>query len=387
MNDGKKKVRSILYISLEYPNEASGVWKKIISQCQALHLNGIRTYLVCNTTQGISLFTFANQSWELEDCRTDVSGKKNLFEQVISYKRLLDFAAQKASVLSCNNIYIRAIPLLPFMLSFLKNMHQESRKIFWEIPTFPYRRELIDKRNIKTLVFDLLFFRFLKRYVSHFVIVSDRIQADQFKEKLVMFSNGINVEKYSIRVYKPDPDVFHMIGVAHYSYWHGYDRLLSGMQHYYQSGGQEFKVHLHLIGPEMDNLQELTTQYGLKEYVTFYGDVASAKLDDLFNLADIAVASLAMHRKKFRMTSELKIREYFARGIPYLAGCHDIDIPENYPYKLVVSSDDSPIDINQIIRFVQGLPESTIYNHAMRTFAHEKLDWVHKMETIAKRCM
>ena len=61
------------------------------------------------------------------------------------------------------------------------------------------------------------------------------------------------------------------------------------------------------------------------------------------------------HRIGLSESPTLKVREYCARGIPWIIACKDPDFPDDFPYILRVPPDESPIDIDPVIDFAQKI--------------------------------
>ena len=66
------------------------------------------------------------------------------------------------------------------------------------------------------------------------------------------------------------------------------------------------------------------------------------ELDELFDLADFAIGSLARHRSHIDKIKTLKNREYAARGIPFIYSETDEDF-DRMPYILKAPADESAI--------------------------------------------
>ena len=148
----------------------------------------------------------------------------------------------------------------------------------------------------------------------------------------------------------------HLIGVAEVHYWHGYDRLIHGLGEYYRQYHDK-EIYFHIVGgvwkSEMYHSQhapgfhELITHYHIEKQVIFHGQKMGKELDELFDLADFAIGSLARHRM---------------------------------PYILKAPADESAIDITKIIRFCSTLdiPPKQIRNSIYH------LSWKNQMEKVIK---
>ena len=70
----------------------------------------------------------------------------------------------------------------------------------------------------------------------------------------------------------------------------------------------------------------------------------------MFEIADFAIGSLGRHRSGITSIKTLKNREYAARGFPFTYSETDEDF-DSTPYVWKVQPDESPIDIQELIKF------------------------------------
>lgn len=277
-------------------------------------------------------------------------------------------------------VYIRRfIPLsLGFvsMLAYIKNINKDC-KIIYEIPTYPYDSEHRGFKGNIILLIDKIFRQKLKYYIDYIVTYS---QDDViFGIKTIKIMNGIDCSAVSpIDVIKYRQETIRLIAVAQFAEWHGYDRLIKGLYEYYKKAPEK-KVFIDFVGNGgvLQQYQKMVALYGLEEYVIFHGVLTGDFLSDVFNQADVAVCSLGCHRKGIDLSSELKSREYMARGLPMISSTKIDILPDDYPYIQYVPEDDSPIDINTVINFYNSLTrqenrEAQIRN--IRNFAETHFD-------------
>ena len=97
--------------------------------------------------------------------------------------------------------------------------------------------------------------------------------------------------------------------------------------------------------------QNLIERYGLNNHVIFHGQLFGKALDEVFNLCQFAIGSLGRHRCGITDIKTLKNREYATRGIPFIFSEHDSDF-DNQHYVLKAPADESPINIQQILDFI-----------------------------------
>src|SRR5665647_1646028 len=142
------------------------------------------------------------------------------------------------------------------------------------------------------------------------------------------------------------------------------------------------KVFFHIAG-DSDNTEpirykELVKKCDLSNYVIFYGRKTGKELDMIYNKADIAVGSLGCHRISIKNVKTLKNREYCARGLPFFYSETDVDF-EDKDFIFKVPSNDSPIEIEEIINFVTN---NKLDEVKIRKYACENLTWEKQFEKV-----
>jgi hypothetical protein len=152
-----------------------------------------------------------------------------------------------------------------------------------------------------------------------------------------------------------------LIGVAEVHYWHGFDRLIAGLGEYYKETSHPRQVFFHIVGgvwkSEMydsihaPGFSELMDKYGIRDKVVFHDQLFGEDLNMVFNQCSFAIGSLARHRSGITSIKTLKNREYATRGIPFIYSEKDSDFDQQ-PYVIKASPDESPIDIQQILDFI-----------------------------------
>jgi glycosyltransferase involved in cell wall biosynthesis len=241
------------------------------------------------------------------------------------------------------------------------------------------------------IMWELTFGCLCRSYTDGIIGVTDEITSYELERSRIInmpyitIGNGIDV--YRTRIRKPpslvDEELI-LLCVASFSRWHGIDRLLRGLSHYKGS----IKVRLYMVGngPEIPNLRLIVKELSLADNVIFTDILGGSLLDDIFDKSHIAIGSLGLHRMNMKEASILKAREYCARGIPFLYECSDPDFPDNFPYIKIVSGDESPIEIEEVIRFAKEVYLDPEHHIKMRAYAEENLDWSVKMKMLKEFC-
>ncbi|MGN0220524.1 MAG: glycosyltransferase family 1 protein [Prevotella sp.] len=273
----------------------------------------------------------------------------------------------------------------PVLVRLFDKMKKAGIKCVTEIPTFPYDSEFKGyplKYKIP-LYIDMIFRKALARKMQAIVTFSNEERI--FGKRTIRISNGIDLD--SIALHKPKKqDDIHLIAVAEIHYWHGFDRLVAGMGEYYKTNPHGRKVYFHVVGWEDDRgttsngyltVNQMANRYGIERYIINHGKLFSEKLDEVFNQCVFAIGSLGRHRSGITDIKTLKNREYAARGISFVYSENDSDF-EDKPYIIKAPADESPINIQSIIAFIDNhhINPSDI----RKTVEH--LSWKYQMEKV-----
>jgi len=283
-------------------------------------------------------------------------------------------------------LYIRYPFAIPSFMRFLRATKKATpnTKIIVEVPTFPYRQELRSPKQRVLLALDDLGRMRLKEYVD--VIVTFFGQSEIFGIPCIQTANGIDVDQIPLRAKASRETGTSIIVVANLARWHGIDRILQGLAQYHEHGGA-MPVRLDIVGdgPAMEELRTLAHDLRIEDAVCFYGTRSGRELDALFSHADIALGSLGMHRLGLHRSSSLKAREYCARGVPFVLASKDPDFPDGTQFVKQVSADESAIDVQAVLDFVNKLRErNPNYMMDMRRYAERRLTWKAKLEPIVR---
>ena len=199
-----------------------------------------------------------------------------------------------------------------------------------------------------------------------------------------VLANGIEVEKYPVKDYLEfDGRFLKILFIASTTArWHGLDRLLHGMANY--KGNK--KIELNLIGSVTQEIKGLIKSLDLENNIILHGVKYGKELDRIFDSVHVAIGTLGIHRENLIFGSTLKVREYMARGIPFVISYIDEDIEPGFPLCLNLQANNDPIDIDEVIRFAGKI--YTDYGQKipfmMRSYALKKMDYKVKAKSFLK---
>ena len=374
----------LLYTIIFFGKEPSGVQKKIISQVKNLNNLGLSTviYSLTGTNDDSSPSPQVNKiiipNLEYHPPKSFFAKKRRINVRDYAFNKIIE-------TLNADEILYTRIPSPSRITSkLLKN--SRKCKIVIEYQTIePIQGRLNGEYG--GLVFDFLYGDDIRKFTDGIVGVTDEITQYQVtrsgdpKKPHITIGNGINVDSVTMRqqvLYREED--LNLLCVANISRWHGLDRLIRGLGSY--PGPTRVTLHIAGNGSEVPYLKKIINQLNITDQVIFHGLTTGKDLDDLFNTCHIAIGSLGMHRKGLTQTSELKAREYCARGIPYIISCADPDFPEEFPFIQRLPPDESPVSIERIIEFAQKVYKDPEHPQKMRAYAVEHLDWAVKMKIL-----
>lgn len=374
----------LTYFYYKSPNQGSGVEKKVFTQVQCLHKLGVnaRLLLINDTglpSQNVSYITekmvYINGIFQKVKLITIVwreSLKVNLLKECL------------CSRIEGDIIYMRSPYPSPQLWLFLKK--HLGAKVVTEHQTLEWEEYKLQNKY-SYLIADLVLGNAIRKHTDAIVGVTDEITQYQLSragdpnKPHITIGNGFDVASALIRT-PPSytNNDLHLLCVANVSRWHGLDRLLRGLATH--NGTPRVILHIAGDGAELPSLQQMTEELGISDRVIFHGFTSGEALDALFDQCHLAVGSLGIHRIGLEEASILKAREYCARGIPFIYGISDPDFPPDFPYILQLPSDESPIDIKQVIAFADKVFADPDHPQKMRAYAEEHLDWSVKMKKL-----
>jgi len=205
------------------------------------------------------------------------------------------------------------------------------------------------------------------------------------RNKTQLIANGIDVASIPFRKNTPvwPINTFIMVAVGSLGQWHAFDRAIRGIANYKNSTSSQEKVNIHLIivgdGECRQSWEKLAEELGVLHCVEFTGFKTGSELTQLVDLAHVAVASLGLFRKGLDMASDLKSREYTARGLPFIAAGDDIDFDPTPGFVLKLENSDVPVDMGSVISWYENLAKNENLALEIRRYADDQLDFSKKM--------
>ena len=368
-------IKSVLYLSFSGYSNHNGISKKKLAQIKGLKECGcsvVNCYYTVNSENGDRL-------WMADD-NVLVNLGSGIWAKIrkrIDYTPILNYIEKQQIGL----VYMRSEHnASPFLIRFVRQLSSLRVKTVMEIPTYPYDQEYSTFKGKCFLFIDRIFRKRLAKELHAIVTFSN--QKEIFGQRTIQISNGIDFSSLHLKRNSHNPGELHLLGVAEIHFWHGFDRIIAGLANYYQRTERPYKVYFHIVGAFFgarvrDEILNLIADHHLEKYVILHGPQYGPELDVLFDLADLGIGSLGRHRSGITFIKTLKNREYAARGIPFIYSEMDSDFDRmDYIYK--IPSNDSSIEIDQIIQFYQQLEISA--KDIRESVCH--LSWKKQMQTV-----
>lgn len=386
-------MRLYFYHQLNDPNLNQSVNQKVLKQCYHLEQCGldVRLFLILiqdaknrkkNEALEIDGYSFISLVG-LKESNMPVGiiyKLRRQWELRGIYMKLID-SASPSDVIYSRHPY----PLFYLLFPPYSKNKRKCKLVFEHNTIEPNEYKLLGKTTIYLL--DYFIGGLMRKRADAIVGVTNEITSYEVKRSgnpkkpHITIGNGFDVASVPLSSKPQSPkNEFHLLCVANVSRWHGLDRLLLGLATY--RGTKQVILHIVGSGSELTHLQKLADDLGISDRVIFHGFLTGKPLDTIFDLCHVAVGSLGIHRIGINESSILKSREYCARGIPFIIANYDADFPPEFPYVLRFSADESPIDLEQVIRFAKEVYADPYHPQKMRSYAEEYLDWSVKMEML-----
>lgn len=293
-----------------------------------------------------------------------------------------DYTEAYAKIVKPDFLYVRGIGYDRKACTFLKWVKKCNPNclILVELPTYPYAREQL--RSIQGIVLfpkTLWNRRRISKYIDRYVLT---VQGYEYVNgvKTISIRNGVDVDgTIPVSPTIPKDDTVRLSAIAMMQSYHGYERLINGLEKYYSSGGKR-KVEVYLVGkgPEVGKYKKMVTEKGLQEYIHFPGEKSGDELDEIYDHTDLAVECLGCYKNGIYKLSSLKCCEYLAKGLPVLSGVeNEMFGSQEVKFICRVPNDESPIDILAVMNFYDKIYSGTgreEITRVVRQFAKEKAD-------------
>lgn len=389
----------IFYVFTSASLHGGSVQQKVLNQIRSLRMYGVD----CK-----GLFFTTDNTNEDHDEYTFIQVKKIQKGWFSSYRQRIAIQRSihqyfKNNQLDFDYVYCR-FPSAGFYI--LKWVLKYNKRIFFEHVTSEaseiklYRKENPLKLNVSSilgniefyylpLINEWLFGKSIRSKAAFGISNSEDIAEFENKKakrnyNLLIGGDAVKVSDFPLRQIDSQPKRLNMLflkGASTFADFNGLDRIIKGMANY--TG--DWKIKLYIFGKNLDNEIKLAMDLRISEQVITGNYIDKKELDSFIVKIDLGLGAFGIFRKGLRSTTVIKVREYFARGLPFIYGHNDPDIsghPELKNCCLEFGNDESVIDFNQVIEWYKNIEDPQITAEFMRKFAVENLDYEVKMRRL-----
>jgi len=194
--------------------------------------------------------------------------------------------------------------------------------------------------------------------------------------KSIIVSNGIDVKSYPVRnvenISKSTTfKILYLKGGSSDVPWSGLERLINSI-----NSNQKRKNIFELIiaGKPEEKFESYS-------FIKQLGYVKEPELTKLINSVHLGLNHLALYKIGLSESSNIKAREYFSRGLPFINASFDMDIEKNN-FVLQVTNDNTIINLTNIEMFIKEIYSDRSHAFKMRKYAEAYLDYEVKMKKL-----
>ena len=363
--------KKLLYLTRYSLDEPFNLQKKFDGQLAAFANLGFDVYFIGYDRNNLYLIN--------EDNKT-VYGKTHFavpsYLHTQFYNDLHKAAVKAIKHIGFDYLYWRSAPLFGSSCKVAETAKANGATFILEIPTFPPGQEthLSGMRKAFSVYSNRFSVKF-NELVDYYVAIGEDAGGLYKGKPAINIENGIDVNSIRKRTPKINPNEINILAVSAMRYWHGYDKLIKSLAAYQGN----YKVTIHLVGGIdgecATEWRSLAAELGVTDNVVFHGYLYGEKLDDLSDCCDLGCASL--RRGNYAHISELKTREYAARGLPFILALNDnsfICSEKKFWIKVSNAEGDIP-DMNDIVKFAMKMRREKDIVSYMRHFSQEHLSW------------
>ena len=370
---------AILFV-MKYPlHRQENLKSKFDGQIAAVNALGYEAYVIGWDHDGFWLTGGGGRSLLLKSRHTHMPG----YDHTLIFVELMTAVTAALSLREFAVLYLRYMPTFRGVVAAMKALKAQGGKLVVEFPTYPREREnrrFLLRRPVFAYTDRVL--RRIHPLVDLYTVIGEPCNGSIDGRPAINIMNGVDVRQFPLHAPNPQQAAIHMLALASMTESQGYDRIIRAMAAY--PGLKQ--VWLHMVGGDGDGSlakwKKLAAELGLGSQVMFHGPLYGDALDKVVAGCDVGIGSLAMFRFGLRRGTPLKIREYMARGIPFLFAADDPTIPENPDFCLKVPHDESLVDMERVVAFAKRVKANPQVPAEMRAYTKTHLSWESVMQVV-----
>lgn len=308
------------------------------------------------------------------------------YSKTVLYIDLMDALKEALARKHFDVVYMRFMSVYYNAPGALKAVKEQGGKLIMEHPTYPLEKG----RNTNWLrkpVFwytDRVFDR-LEPMIDLYTLIGDPCGETLHGIPAMNIVNGVNVDAYPLHQPRVDAPEIGMLALASMSYWQGYDRLIKALAAYQ---GPE-KIRVLMVGGDGDGSlpawKKLAEDLGVADRVSFLGPQFGQAQNEAAAQCDIGIGGLGLHRIGQYQSTTLKLREYMARGLPFVYAVDDVTIPDEPSFCMRLPNDDSDIDMEELVAFALKARQDAQLPARMRAYTQAHMSWESVLRAVLEK--
>ncbi len=286
-------MEKVLFI-MRYPlDEIHHLQNKFNGEMQAMVNLGYEVFHLGYSSEGVFLVN-VNTKERKRVCSV-------LFRKYKKYRNTFGFVdlyrglGRLAKTEKYKYLYMRLKVIDALGLRAIKQLKSNGAKLIIEDPSYQsIEKELSFGRTVMRF-FLSHWTKKLNQLVDLYTVIGPDCDGTYEGRPAINIMNGVSLDQLPLRNYKPT-NSFHFLALASMRIWHAYDRLINGLANY----KGDYPIIIDMVGGDNDGSlaawRTLAKEKGLEDKVVFHGPMYGNELSKMFDIADVGVATLGLHR-------------------------------------------------------------------------------------------
>lgn len=361
-----------------YPqNNEVGITQKIKNQIRTVRSFGYNVHYCGYITNGVAIF---NNEDKIEYVKKYSFLPPKIFNYIKRFLLILFVIDHIDNKRKYDYAYLRWVGFDYFFLKMLKCLKGCGSINIVELHAWSSTIHITNIKMLYTVLSDKINLKQAIKYIDEFATISNDCNIKN--ANIVKIENGINTDNIKPRKWKYIEGKLRLCAVAIERDYHGYDRLIKGLYIYYNEFNVQVDVTISFVGIYSLETQKLVKKLNLENKVKFLGPKTGEELNKIYANSDLGIGALAHNRVGMYSGSSLKTKEYCANGLPFVYGWQEMSFDDNYPYALHYVMDESPININCLIFFFNGIKNDKNMIGNMQKYAIKNFSWKEEFKKI-----
>lgn len=203
-------------------------------------------------------------------------------------------------------------------------------------------------------------------------VTNEIAKSEFFNKPIKVIANGFEIQNNEIPCFKifDNRNINLFISCSEYRSWHGIERLFKSVLNW-NITNPELYICIDIVGDI--KIEDFNRQL-IPKNVEFHGLKSNEEILKLAQNSNFGISTLSLYKKQMFEACPLKSRDYISIGLPFLYAYDDVDIPLNNIFGLKIPNDNTLIDLESIIDWL---------NYIKFNLTKFKLDWISLKKNIS----